>query len=204
MMSTPLRSKVFFVVFLVAVTVAGCSSDKGARQDQNDEGPLHPTMTTEEDEEGFIVERLDTNADGHTDIIRYFEEYQHPRDDSRVERRLKKMEIDVTGDQKINVRRYYDNFGNVQREENDLNLNGTMDSFLYFVGGELVRKELMDETGERLRERRIYLDGRISRVELDRHGDGQIDRWEYYEDGVLVRIGRDTLGDGSVDTWQLR
>ena len=192
------------VAFALSAGPIGCSSSpERTHEDILAEHATDRSRTTHQ-ENGYIVEQLDTRDDGHPDIIRYFEEYRHPRDESRTRRRLRKMEIDVTGDQLINVRRFYDDHGNVQREENDLNLDGRMDSTLYFVGGELARKELLDPTGTFVRERRIYYDGALIRVDTDLTGNGEVDRWEYYEDGVLMRIGIDTLGDGAADTWQLR
>ena len=191
---------------LLVICTGACSSDGDTPSDEElAEAPAASDQrTTDVDDEGYIVESLDTRNDGHADIVRYFEEYRHPRDENRTRRRLRKMEIDATGDQEINVRRFYDEHGNVQREENDLNLDGQMNSTLYFVGGELARKELMDPTGEFIQERRIYYEGELVRVDTDLNGNGEIDRWEYYEDGVLMRIGRDTVGDGAADTWQLR
>ena len=191
-----------FALFLASLSVLGCSSSGETQSDE--ERAVAGGMTTDKTEDGLIVERLDTEGDGNADIIRYFEEYRDPRDETRTRRRLRRMEIDVTADGKINVRRHYDDHGNVELEENDLNLDGRMDSTLYFVGGELARKELMDPDGEYVRERRIYYDGQIVRVDTDFNGNGETDRWEYYENGVLMRIGSDTVGDGAADTWQLR
>ncbi len=192
----------FAMLVSLLIAAAGCGSSNDTRAD--DESTTAVGMTTGETEDGYIVERLDTEGDGQPDIIRYFEEYRDPRDESRTRRRLRIMEIDVTADGEINVRRHYDEHGNVHREENDLNLDGQMNSTLFFVGGELARKELLDPDGSYVKERRIYYDGQIVRVDTDFSGNGNIDRWEYYEDGVLMRIGTDTVGDGAADTWQLR
>lgn len=199
----------FLPVLLSTTVICGlvaCSSgpDYSGDETLSESGEVTPAFEAETEEDGYIVERLDTRGDGHPDIIRYFEEYRDPRDETRTRRRLRRMEIDATGDQQVNVRRHYDDHGNIHREENDLNLDGTMDSTLYFVGGELARKELLDPTGEYIEERRIYYEGQLVRVDIDQNGNGETDRWEYYEDSVLMRIGRDTVGDGAADTWQLR
>src|SRR5258708_37897236 len=39
------------------------------------------------------------------------------------------------------------------------------------------------------------------RIEMERDGDGKIDRWEYYVDNKLSRVGSSTRGDGVVDEW---
>lgn len=200
---SPLSHPIIRISVLIAVVAVctGCASDDGPEPDRIDG---QPTMTTETTEEGYVLERLDTRGDGAADILRYYEEYQDPRQDDRTRRRIRKMEIDVTGDEIINVRRHYDEHGNVEREENDQNLDGTMDTTLEFTGGELSRKKLLGEEGEEIVEYRIYYDGELVRIEEDTNEDGQIDRWEYYEDEVLMRIGRDTNRDGSADTWQMR
>ncbi len=182
--------------------LAACGSKSESRK--NDIDLMGPQIQTGKTADGLVVEYLDADGDGQPDIIRYFEEFEDPRDPQRTRRRLRRMEIDANTDGKINVRRHYDEFGNVQREENDMNLDGEMDSIIYFVGGERARKELYDtETGQII-ERRIYYDGALVRVEKDLNRNGNVDSWEYYEDGILMRIGRDTVGDGAADTWQLR
>lgn len=188
---------------LVVSAVSACSSDDQARTD-DDRVEGQPHVVTEETDDGLIAERIDSNGDGHADIIRYYEEYEDPRDEDRTARRLRKMEIDATDDGTYNVRRHYDDYGNVEREETDQNLDGNMDTVLEFTGGELSRKKILADDGDHVREQRIYYEGELVRVEHDESGNGETDRWEYYEDGVLMRIGHDTSGDGSVDTWQMR
>lgn len=196
---TTLLSATTALVLICALSA--CSSTDDREVPDPVEG--HPHTTTEETDDGLIAERTDTIGDGNPDIIRYFEEYQDPGDEDRTRRRLVKMEIDATGDGTINVRRNYDEYGNVELEENDQNLDGTIDTILEFTGGELTRKKILDDE-ERVRERRIYYEDQLVRVEHDTNRDGNTDRWEYYEDGVLMRIGTDTSRDGSADTWQLR
>ncbi len=201
-MSLP-RPLILTAIGLLATAAIGCGTDDGAQSDA-DRLAGQPTLTTDETDDGLIVEYLDTNGDGNPDIIRYFEEYQDPRDETRIRRRLRRLEIDNNNDETINVRRFYDDHGNVEREENDQNLDGNIDTILEFTGGELSRKQIKDPSGEYIHEQRIYYEGQLVRVETDSDGNGEINRWEYYEDEVLMRIGLDTNGDGSADTWQLR
>lgn len=48
-----------------------------------------------------------------------------------------------------------------------------------------------------------YMDGpRILRIEMDRDGDGTIDRWEHYgADQKLEKVGLSRAKDGRVDAW---
>lgn len=199
-----MRLTTFIAVFaLFAFTAPGCSSDDQARPDA-DPTEGRPHMTTEETDDGMIAEYVDSNGDGNADIVRYYEEYEDPRDADRMVRQLRKMEIDATDDGTYNVERHYDEYGNLDSEKVDKDLDGTFDAILEFSGGELSRKKILDDDGDDVQERRIYYEGQLVRVERDENGDGEIDRWEYYEDQVLMRIGHDTTGDGSVDTWQMR
>jgi uncharacterized protein (DUF2141 family) len=48
-----------------------------------------------------------------------------------------------------------------------------------------------------------YMDGaRIVRIEIDRDGDGKVDRWEYYGPGQkLEKVGFSRANDGIEDAW---
>lgn len=50
---------------------------------------------------------------------------------------------------------------------------------------------------------RCYMDGtRILRIEVDRDGDGKVDRWEYYgADDKLEKVGVSRRNDGVPDAW---
>lgn len=50
---------------------------------------------------------------------------------------------------------------------------------------------------------RCYMDGtRILRIEIDRDGDGKVDRWEYYgADRKLEKVGVSRRNDGIPDAW---
>jgi hypothetical protein len=48
-----------------------------------------------------------------------------------------------------------------------------------------------------------YMAGaRVVRIEIDRDGDGKIDRWEYYAaGGALEKVGYSRAGNGHADAW---
>jgi len=93
---------------------------------------------------------------------------------------------------------------------------------------------LSDRDGDGRNETRAFMDGtRLDRIEIDRNGDGVVDRWEhyamageppaavitraeeaggagpdvtrweYYEEGHLTRVEEDTSLDGRVDKWEI-
>jgi hypothetical protein len=83
------------------------------------------------------------------------------------------IELDRNGDGKVDYRVVYDAKGRVLREEMDFNYDGVMDTFYY------------------------YVDGVLSRVEIDSKNSGKIDIWVYLLEGKYIqRYERDTTGSG--------
>ncbi|RVU48921.1 hypothetical protein EA187_05705 [Lujinxingia sediminis] len=187
---------------LMALGTAGCGSDDSAERDMAELGAAN--FSRSRNDEGQIVERYDSTGDGVADVLKYFEESSDPEDPSLTRRRLVKLEIDANGDGNINVRRIFNEANTVRSEELDVDLDGKVDSILYFDGGKLTRKELIEAESGRVGTTRHYSDGTLIRVEKDENADERIDYWEFYEEGVLTRVGRDTDGDGQADTWQAR
>lgn len=204
MQSITTSQKVVVLGAFFAASLVACGTDGDPRDEEMLDGA---SGDSERVEDGLIVAEFDTIGDGEPDILRYYQEHPHPREENRMQRRIVKMEIDTTGDGHFEVLRFYDEFGNVEREKNDQNLDGFLDTVLYFSGGELNRKERLanpEDAEPFVEERRLYFEETLIRVEKDLNGNGEVDRWEYYEDGVLVRIGLDNTGDGTADTWQFR
>ena len=181
---------------------SGCGSDESAERDMGDLGAAN--FSRSRNDEGQIVERYDSTGDGVADVLKYFEASADPEDPSLTQRRLVKLEIDANGDGNINVRRIFDEANTVRSEELDVDLDGKVDAILYFDGGKLTRKELIEAESGRVGTTRHYSEGTLIRVEKDENADERIDYWEFYEEGVLTRVGRDTNGDGQADTWQAR
>jgi hypothetical protein len=43
--------------------------------------------------------------------------------------------------------------------------------------------------------------GQLVKIEVSRHQDGHVDRWEYYQEDQLARVEEDENRDGRVDHW---
>lgn len=186
-------------ILMTLLLVAAACGKNGADDDLAFEGPTYTR-----DEEGNIVRQFDIDGDNNTDVTKYFKEYPDPEDPSIIRQRIYRKEVDVNSDGKINIRRTYNERGELMLEEVDDDLDGVMDVVNHIDSGKLVQKDLIDgETGQVLAVR-YYWDGQIQRVERDTNSDAKTDYWEFYEQGVLDRIGRDLDGDGRADTWQRR
>ncbi|QDG54325.1 hypothetical protein FIV42_27335 [Persicimonas caeni] len=192
------------LVAVVAASAAGCSSDEAAKKGRDDGlQNLGPSLTTSK-EDGLIVERYTLDEDDKPDVVKYFEEYPDPDDKSITKRRLRKKEVDVNSDGKIDIVRLYNKNGTPLKERLDVDLDGKADTVSYFGNGELVKKEVLSEDASEVVETRYYADGKIIRVEKDLNQDSKVDYWEFYEEGSLDRIGRDIDADGRADSWTRR
>ena len=204
MMVMMMRS-LLMVSLLVASSgaLAGCSS----AEEKKDEGVMPEVkQNTKEyrNELNQIVRAYDGNLDDKYDVIRYLDEVPDPEDPSLTIRKLRKMELDVNYDGRIDVIRTYDEAGKLRTEESDLNLDGTPDIISHYDRGALAKKEILEPGTRRVLATRFYAAGNVLRVEKDTNADTKIDYWEYYEQGVLDRIGRDFNGDERADSWQKR
>lgn len=193
-----MRSLILCAVF-VALPLVACG-DKGETEEEiTITGP-----TFSRDADGNIVRKFDIDGDKKPDVTKTFKETPDPDDPSIMQQRLLKKEVDVNSDGNINMRRIYNEAGELMLEEVDSDLDGTMDVINHIDNGNLVRKDILDPATGIVLASRYYHDGTIQRVEKDTDSDEKIDYWEFYEQGVLDRIGRDLNADGRADTWQRR
>lgn len=188
------------VCLVVGSLAVGCGNKKNRQGDDLEIGG--PKFSR--DEEGNIVREFDIDGDDKPDVTKVFAEYPDPEDPSLTRQRLLRKEVDVNSDGKINMRRIYNEEGQLMLEEADTDLDGKMDVVRHIDSGQLIRKDLLDPESGVVLASRYYRDGELDRVEKDTDRDDKIDYWEFYEQGVLDRIGRDLNGDGRADTWQRR
>lgn len=156
-----------------------------------------------------IVKKFDLNKDKRADLWKI---YKHKTTNGKRNLELVRVEIDLNGDGKIDVRRFYKD-NNKIREEFDLDFDGRFDVIhFYDDNGNLFKKAYFMRSRNPQRPDLIKYyevvgtkkDKKVVlvRKERDDNLDGRIDYWEYWENGVLERIGRDTDYDGNVDVWE--
>ena len=92
---------------------------------------------------------------------------------------LIRKEMDLNGDGKVDLWRWYGTTATIEKEALDLDFDGKVDEIIFFDD-----KGVPGEEGEAL------------------NFDGKPNLWKYYEKGQLVRKERDTKGNGRVDTWE--
>jgi hypothetical protein len=91
---------------------------------------------------------------------------------------ITRQEQDTNGDGKMDRRTYYNRQGQVERVEQDANFDGRPDIFFYYEAGKLQREEIASKN------------------------DAQIDLWHFFNaKGELERKGQDTNRSGKPNVW---
>lgn len=84
----------------------------------------------------------------------------------------------------------------------DLNLDGAVDSFIYYdEQGRIRRTESDFDRDGRADEIGIYNGGVLVQKQRETNFDDKLDTWDYYEGDRLARRERDSDADGIVDQW---
>lgn len=156
-----------------------------------------------------FVKKFDLNKDKRADLWKVYVKIADKRDSTKTVLKLVRQEIDLNGDGKIDIKRFYKD-GTKHREIFDLDYDGKFDLEKFYHKGHAYKhayylrsKTRPDvfkyfELEGKKRKKKSYL----VRKERDTNLDGRIDYWEYWERGNLDRIGRDTDFDGKVDVWE--
>ncbi len=137
---------------------------------------------------------VDLNNDGVPDVRMV---YKNDGDDEVMICREADLNFDGTKDFFI----FFDDKGQIVRDESDLDFDRRIDIIATYARGKVVKKEY-DTNSDGLVDRVRYIQNDLPiRMEGDRDGDGKVDLWEYYAGGKLVRVGEDEDGDGRADVW---
>jgi hypothetical protein len=109
--------------------------------------------------------------------------------------------MDINGDGKPDITHVMDGGREVCRIV-DLNLDGSIDAFIYYdaQGNERRRESDFDRDG-RPDETAIYENGMIALKLRETNFDNKIDTWDHYQGGRLASRERDSDGDGIIDQW---
>jgi len=137
------------------------------------------------------VRTADVDGDGRPDIWKYYKEVDDPEHPGEKKNALVRQDLDLNWDGRIDVCRWFDARGRVEREELDLDYDGRSTSGRTYVDGVISVSEL-DRNKRRQAGHHPQVQGWKARREGRRHDrSGQIDRWEYYDGKNLDRIGVD-------------
>lgn len=196
----------FFTVILLVLLLLGCSGSKkmtatGEDDKHKDELSAKGVGLLTFYGNDFHTRKVDTNKDDITDI---YTTYKISKDesDNRVETVYVKQ-IDLNHDGKIDDWRFYNDEGQISKEELDFDFDGKVDETRYYTAGVVTEKAMGYKFDEKPEVWKFYDNkGFLIRMEADQDGDEAVDFWEYYEKGVLERVEKDTDKDGKADIFK--
>jgi len=110
---------------------------------------------------------------------------------------------DVNRDGEPDLWIYYDPLkpGQVQRQEEDTNWDGSIDTWSYFIGGELDQRKVDSDKDGKADRWFFYENQSLAREEWDKKGDGQPNVRAFYSNGGLAKVEKDLNQDGKMDLW---
>ena len=191
-----MKIALFWIGIVMLVCACGGAEKEGGKAGlKRPEGPLGriDERARCDAKEGREV-LVDLNHDGVPDVRKV---YKTVNDDEVMVCREADLNFDGTKDMFV----FYDDSGQIIRDECDLDFDKRIDIIATYAKGQVVKKEL-DTNSDGLVDRVRYLQNDMPiRSEGDRDGDGRVDIWEYFAGGKLVRVGTDDDGDGKADTW---
>ena len=183
------------VCLAFALSASGCKKNAdvvAAAEEEQEKFRVTETLLPD----GMTLQELDLDNDKRPDV---FNTYQ-PR--TGADRLLIRKEIDLNYDGKVDQITYFDETGEVEREEMDRDFDGQFDWTDHYQDNIRVMTEVDDNRDGRM-DVFSYYEGsppKITRKECDTNHDGLIDLWQRFDtSGAVNRTGRDTDGDGKMD-----
>ncbi len=190
--------KSLLVSIFVAALLIGCNKNDEGTKNASDAGKGGKLGRIDDgqrcDATGRKETLVDLNQDDVPDVRKVYIE-------NNGEQVLVCREVDLDFDGVKDIFYFYDENGQITRDEANLDYTGTTEIVSIYAQGQVIKQEL-DTNSDGLVDKLRYLENGVPvRVEGDRDGDQRIDYWEYYEAGKLVRVGSDEDGDGKAETW---
>jgi hypothetical protein len=143
------------------------------------------------DKDSATAQKVDVNGDGSPDII-------HVMKDSREVCRI----VDLNLDDAVDAFIYYDAEGRERRRESDFDRDGRADEIVRLKAGVVVLKERETNFDNKIDTWDYYQGDRLVRRERDSDGDKLIDQWWQFNDPTNARcaaVATDQNADGKPD-----
>ena len=188
------RTGCFAVAVLCSGATVACGGGAtgGAKGAKSALVPRDTELVHEEcDVEDDDVVAVDVNGDGRPD-------QRTVQSGSRLECRA----IDFNFDGLVDTWLYWDQAGQLRRQESDFDRDGRVDEIALYQRGVLVERHRATTLVGRLDTWQFYDAGRVVRTERDSNGDRYVDQWWEYPDGRALEcplVHSDVDGDGHPD-----
>jgi hypothetical protein len=148
-------------------------------------------------EDGLVQQTVDINGDGNSDVFNY------SRERGGSAGLLVRKETDLNWDGRVDVRTWFNETGQIEKEEMDGDFDSRVDWVDHYQSGRRVMSEVDTDWNGMFDLFKYYEGQKVRRKERDTNGDGKVDFWEYFDDaGKVIRTGKDVDGDGVMDVRQ--
>jgi hypothetical protein len=168
----------------------GCGPKDAAKSGNATASILSETTTSD----GLVEEKIDINGDESADVFNFY------RERSEAPRLLVRKETDLNWDGRVDARTWFNELGQIDKEEFDGDFDSKVDWVDHYQGGRRVMSEVDTDWNGVFDLFRYYEGTTLRRKERDTNGDGKVDYWEYFDDaGAVTKTGKDVDGDGVMD-----
>jgi len=187
------------VRLLLGTAIVAMVACGGKRSNSTSDAYTSKVSEAMNDTTGLVEQSVDLDANGTVEIKNFF------RERAEAARLLVRKELDMNRDGRFDVISFFDDDGELTREEMDSDYDGAFDWTDHYQDGVRVMSEYDTDADGAPNVFKYYVrndDGVVvlDRKERDEDGDGKIDVWERFNDaGEVIRTGRDTDGDGRMD-----
>ena len=113
-----------------------------------------------------------------------------------------RKEVDLNGDGKIDLKKYYDAKGNNTKDEMDLDFDGRIDRIVKYKNNRVYMVLLSSGFDGKFDIKQFFDKGKLVLIKRSTKKNGVFDEFQYFVDGRLVRIGWDKDGDGQPEVFK--
>ena len=177
----------------LVLLLAGC----GPKTETRTAAATASVLSVQPSADGLVEQTVDINGDGKADVFNY------SRERGGSAGLLVRKETDLNWDGRVDVRTWFNETGQIEKEEMDGDFDGRVDWVDHYQNGRRVMSEVDTDWNGTFDLFKYYEGQKVRRKETDTNGDGKVDFWEYFDDaGKVIRTGKDVDGDGVMDERQ--
>ena len=199
----------FILILVSLLTVACSSSDKTVNNKKTKKTFTNVKKETKDNRYNNdpLVSSYDVNKDSIADMWKI---YKNVKSKDEMKKLLSRREIDLNFDGKVNYYKFYTEKGNINMEYLDLDLDGIVDTVVYYEKNQItkqeqykknpINKDLTINKEVPVYKRYLYVNKKLSRVISDREGNGVLDQYLFFKKNKLIQIAFDDDEDGKIDT----
>ena len=213
MLQALMKNRSIFVITLTGFALATACADRKAKrptvqaplakqqQEAEKKAPKPVASACSETRKTKNLKEGDVDGDGRADTFKYYKEIDDPERPGEKKVILVRQDVDINWDGRLDICRFFDDKGKVDREEFDLDYDGKVDEIKLYEEGVIKTAKRDRNNDGRYDVTRTYKNGKLVQKATDTNDDGKPDRWEYFDGNRLDRIGVDADHDGKVDRW---